>query len=81
MIPAPIRPNHPVVLDADQAADLAHLLDLIEDWLSIADTDAHAELADYLDGTGHGPLAALGLITTLQQATLALHQRLKEANQ
>ena len=27
----PTRPNSPVVLDPDEAADLAHLLDLIED--------------------------------------------------
>jgi hypothetical protein len=53
---------------------------MIDDWLSRADDDARADLADYLDGAGNGPLAAAGLIATLQATTLALHHRLKEAN-
>ena len=80
MIPTPMRPSFPVVLDPDDAVDLTHLLDLVEDWLSRADDDAHADLADYLDGAGNGHLAAAGLIATLEQATLALHGRLKQAN-
>jgi hypothetical protein len=80
VIPTPMRPGFPVVLDPDEAVDLTHLLDLIEDWLSRADDDAQADLADYLDGAGNGPLAAAGLIATLQQTTLALHRRLKQAN-
>jgi hypothetical protein len=80
VIPTPIQPTFPVVLDPDEAADLTHLLDLIEDWLSRIDDDTHADLADYLDGAGNGPLTATGLIATLQQTTLALHHRLKQAN-
>jgi hypothetical protein len=75
-----MRPSFPVVLDPDEAVEVTHLLDLIEDWLSRIDDDARADLADYLDGAGNGPLAAAGLIATLQATTLALHHRLKEAN-
>ena len=80
MIPTPMRPSFPVVLDRDEAVDLTHLLDLIEDWLSRLDDDARADLADYLDGAGNGHLAAAGLIATVEQSTLALHRRLKQAN-
>jgi hypothetical protein len=80
MIPTPMRPGFPVVLDPDEAVEVTHLLDLIEDWLSRADEDARADLADFLDGAGNGPLAAAGLIATLQATTLALHRRLKQAN-
>ena len=80
MIPTPMRPGFPVVLDPDEAVEVTHLLDLIEDWLSHADDDARADLADYLDGAGNGPLAAAGLIATLEAITLALHRRLKEAH-
>jgi hypothetical protein len=75
-----MRPSFPVVLDPDEAVDLTHLLDRVEDWLSRADDDARADLADYLDGAGNGHLAAAGLIATLEQATLVLHRRLKQAN-
>jgi hypothetical protein len=80
VIPTPMRPSVPVVLHPDEAVDLTHLLDLIEDWLSRADDDARADLADYLDGAGNGHLAAAGLIATLEQTTLAMHHRLKQAN-
>ena len=80
MIPTPMRPTFPVVLDPDEAVEVTHLLDLVEDWLSRADDDARADLADYLDGAGNGPLAAAGLIATLQQTALVLHRRLKQAN-
>lgn len=80
MIPTPMRPSFPVVLHPDEAVDLTHLLDLIEDWLSRADDDAQADLADYLDGAGNGHLAAAGLIATLEQTTVAMHRRLKQAN-
>jgi hypothetical protein len=75
-----MRPSFPVVLDPDEAVNLTHLLDLVEDWLSRADDDARADLADYLDGAGNGPLAAAGLLATLQATALALHRRLKQAN-
>lgn len=80
MIPTPMRPSLPVVLDPDEAVNLTHLLDLVEDWLSRADDDARADLADYLDGVGNGPLAVAGLIATVEQTALALHRRLKQAN-
>jgi hypothetical protein len=80
MTSEPIRPSFPVVIDPDEAVDLARLLDLIEDWLSRADDDARADLADYLDGAGNGRLAAVGLIATLEATTVALHRRLKQAN-
>jgi hypothetical protein len=79
MISEPVRPSLPVVLDPDQAVDLTHLLDLLEDWLLRIDDDARADLADYLDSAGNGHLAAAGLIATLQASTLALHRRLKQA--
>jgi hypothetical protein len=80
MIPTPIRPGFPVVLDPDEAVEVTHLLDLLDDWLSLADDDARADLADYLDGAGNGHLAAAGLIATLQHTALALHRHLKQAN-
>lgn len=80
MISPPARPSFPVVLDPDEAVDLAHLLDLIEDWLSHADDDARADLASYLDSGGHGRLAAAGLLRTLERGTDRLHRRLKEAH-
>jgi hypothetical protein len=79
MIGQPGRPGFPVVLDPDEAVDLAHLLDLLEDWLGHADDDARADLAAYLDDSGHGALAARGLIATVSQASAGLHLRLKEA--
>lgn len=72
--PAPAGPG--VVLDLDEAADLARLLEVIEDWLLHTDDDARADLAGFLDGSGHGHLAAAGLITTVGQASLTLHRRL-----
>jgi hypothetical protein len=69
-----------VVLDLDEAADLARLLDLIEDWLRHADDDARADLAGFLDGSGHGHLAAAGLAATVEQNALSLHRRLKQAH-
>ena len=78
--PAGTAPVNGVVLDLDEAADLAALLDLIEDWLRHADDDAHADLAGYLDGSGHGHLAAAGLAATLEQTAVFLHRRLKQAH-
>jgi hypothetical protein len=80
MISPPARPSFPVVLDPDEAVDLAHLLDLIEDWLSHADDDARDDLAGYLDSSGHGRLAAAGLLRALDHSTAGLHRRLKEAH-
>jgi hypothetical protein len=74
------RPCSPIVLDPDEAVDLACLLDLIEDWLSHADDDARDDLAGYLDGTGHGALAAAGLLRAIELAAVGLHRRLKEAH-
>jgi hypothetical protein len=78
---APVGPaptGSGVVLDADEAADLARLLDLIEDWLRHADDDARADLAGFLDGSGHGHLAAAGL-AAVEQTALSLHRRLRKA--
>jgi len=77
--PSSPAPVNGVVLDLDEAADLAALLDLIEDWLLHTDDDAQADLAGFLDGSGHGHLAAAGLITTLGHASVALHRRLRKA--
>jgi hypothetical protein len=68
-----------VVLDLDEAADLARLLDLIEDWLRHADDDALADLAGFLDGSGHGHLAAAGLAATVELNAVSLHRRLRKA--
>ena len=78
--PSPARPVSGVVLDADEATDLVDLLDLIEDWLGHADEDARADLAGYLDGAGHGQLAAAGLVSTVEQTALSIHRRLKQAH-
>ena len=75
----PAAADHGVVLDCDEAADLARLLDLIEDWLRHADDDARADLAGFLDGSGNGQLAAAGLATLLGHHALALHHRLRKA--
>ena len=75
--PAAAKPR--VVLDADEAADLARLLDLVEDWLLHADDDARADLAGFLDGSGHGQLAAAGLATLLGHNATTLHRRLRKA--
>jgi hypothetical protein len=75
--PAAAEPR--VVLDADEAADLAQLLDLVEDWLLHADDDARADLAGFLNGSGHGQLAAAGLATLLGQNATTLHRRLRKA--
>jgi hypothetical protein len=82
LTPAPLTPAPPdpsVVLDCDEAADLARLLDLIEDWLRHADDDAHADLAGFLDGSGHGHLAAAGLARLVEHNALTLHHRLRKA--
>jgi hypothetical protein len=68
-----------VLLDADEAADLARLLEVVEDWLLHADDDARADLAGFLDGSGHGQLAAAGLATLLGQTATTLHHRLRKA--
>jgi len=78
--PSGTTPVNGVVLDLDEATDLAALLDLIEDWLLHTDDDDQADLAGFLDGSGHGHLAAAGLITTLGHASIALHRRLRKAN-
>jgi hypothetical protein len=81
MISPAARPSFPVVLDPDEAVDLAHLLDLIEDWLSHADDDAREDLAHYLDRSGNGHLAAAGLLHVLDHSTAGLHRRLRQAHQ
>lgn len=68
-----------VILDADEAADLAHLLSVVEDWLLHADDDAQADLAAFLDGSGHGQLAAAGLATLLGHNAATLHRRIRKA--
>ena len=68
-----------VVLDADEAADLAHLLEVVEDWLLHADDDARADLAGFLDGSGHGQLAAAGVVALLEQNAVTLHRRRRKA--
>jgi hypothetical protein len=78
--PSGLAPVNGVVLDVDEATDLAALLDLIEDWLLHTDDDAQADLAGFLDGSGHGHLAAAGLITTVGHASITLHRRLRKAN-
>ncbi|MCM4082237.1 hypothetical protein LXN57_32190 [Actinoplanes sp. TRM88002] len=82
MTPTPVTPavvEPGVVLDADEAADLARLLDLVEDWLLHADDDARADLAGFLDGSGNGHLAAAGLATLLGHNATTLHRRLRKA--
>lgn len=73
-------PVNGVVLDVDEATDLARLLDLIEDWLRHADDDARADLAAFLDGSSHGHLAAAGLACVVEETAVSLHRRLKQAH-
>jgi len=68
-----------VVLDRDQADELAFLLGRVEDWLRHTSGDTRADLAEFLDGAGHGRLAAAGLIDTLAGHTAMLNRRLKQA--
>lgn len=85
MINTPATASHPaaadrgVVLDPDEAADLARLLDLIEDWLRHADDDARADLAGFLDGSGHGHLAAAGLVALVEHNAATLHRQFRKA--
>jgi hypothetical protein len=76
MTPRSIPAGPGLTLDADQVADLARLLEVIEDWLRHAGHDTRVDLAEFLNGAGHGPLAAAGLIATLGQTTLTLHRHL-----
>ena len=68
----------PLPLDRDHAADLAHLLHRVEDWLRHADPGTHDDLAAFLNGPGNGALAATGLRHALDQHILQLHQLLQE---
>jgi hypothetical protein len=77
--PAAATADQGVVLDPDEAAALARLLDLIEDWLLHADDDARADLAGFLDGSGHGHLAAAGLATLVGHNATTLHRRFRKA--
>lgn len=77
--PAAATADQGVVLDPDEAADLARLLNLIEDWLLHADDDTRADLAGFLDGSGHGHLAAAGLATLVGHNATTLHRRLRKA--
>jgi hypothetical protein len=83
MTPTPADPaatESGVVLDCDEAADLAQLLEVIEDWLLHADDDARADLAGFLDSAGHGHLAAAGLATLAGHNATTLHRRLRKAS-
>jgi hypothetical protein len=41
--------------------------------------DEAADLAGFLDGSGHGHLAAAGLAAIVEQNALSLHRRLSKA--
>jgi len=86
MTPTPVNPaatpaaaEPGVVLDADLIEDLHRAIGLVEDWLLHADDDARADLAGFLDGSGHGQLAAAGLATLLGNNATTLHRRLRKA--
>ena len=65
------------MLDCDEAQELAWLLVRVEDWLRHAGHDAREDLAGFLDGPGHGRLAAAGLLDLLGGHAAALHRQLK----
>jgi hypothetical protein len=67
-----------IVLDADEADDLAHLLRLVEDWLRHADDEATQDLTRFVNGPGNGRLAAAGLIQALGGHAAALACRCRE---
>jgi len=67
-----------VVLDRDDACELAGVLDRVEDWLRHAGYDAREDLAAFLNGPGNGQLAAAGLIELLGVHGAALHRRLRQ---
>lgn len=73
--------GHPgnVLLEVDQAEQLAFLLQQVEDWLRHASGEAREELACFLGGTGNGLLAAAGLVDLLGAHTAVLQRRIKEA--
>ena len=66
------------MLGRDEADDLAHLLDRIEDWLRHAGDDARTDLAEFLNTSGNGALAAAGLIDLLAGHAAALHRQIKQ---
>jgi hypothetical protein len=68
-----------VVLERDEADELAFLLGRVEDWLRHAGDDARDDLAGFLNSAGNGRLAAAGLIDILAGHAATLHRRLMEA--
>ena len=71
-------PEPHIALYLDEADDLARLLNQVEDWLRHSDQDTYTSLADFLNGPGHGRLAAAGLIDLLATHATTLNRRLRQ---
>jgi hypothetical protein len=69
------NPDPMVVLDPDEADDLARLLRQLEDWLRHAGTDTYDDLVEFFNGPGHGRLAVAGLIQVISGHAITLHRR------
>jgi len=78
--PDPTHTSDPVVvLDLDEADDLAGLLDRVEDWLRHAGGDTVDDLAAFFNAQGNGMLAAAGLIDLLGGHAATLRRRRRQA--
>jgi hypothetical protein len=53
---------------------------VVEDWLLHTSDAARTDLAGFLDGPGHGRLAAAGLAAAIGHNAVVLHHRLKRAH-
>jgi hypothetical protein len=73
-------PDPVIVLDLDEADDLACLLDRVEDWLRHAGGDTFDDLAAFFNGPGNGVLAAAGLIDLLGGHAATLRHRSRQAS-
>jgi hypothetical protein len=70
-----------VAIDPDEAEELLHLLDRIEDWLRHCDSATVEDSTGFFNGPGNGRLVVAGLISLLGTHSCTLRRRLTEAGQ
>lgn len=73
------NPDPTIALYLDEADELRHVLDRIEDWLMHCDSATYDDITGFFNGPGNGRLAVEGLIRLLGNHNHRLGQRLKEA--